>query len=251
MGDTKALVPAELIEKKIYLIRGQKVILDSDLAELFSVETKRLNEQVKRNLSRFPEDFMFQLTKEETQIWHRLRSQFATLKRGQHLKYQPYAFTEYGAIMAANVLNSQRAIEMSVLIVRAFIRLREMLATHKQLAKNWPRLRENTIHNSGWFLKPLMPLCRSRSNPSAKSGLLPKNTARSMPRSGRESRGLLYFNAAVSVSVKGGLHARVRKGQIVGQVYTIDKLQTDLPPASRSGLKPAPKRQPGFRHAPE
>ena len=103
MGDTKALVPAELIEAKIYLIRGQKVILDSDLAELFCVETKRLNEQVKRNLSRFPEDFMFQLTKEETQIWHRLRSQIATLKRGQHLKYQPYAFTEHGVAMLSSL----------------------------------------------------------------------------------------------------------------------------------------------------
>ena len=115
MADTKSLVPSELIEKKIYCIRGQRVILDSDLAELFDVETKRLNEQVKRNRSRFPEDFMFQLTQEETRTWHRLRSQIATLKRGQHLKYRPFAFTEHGAIMAANVLNSPAAIEMSVL----------------------------------------------------------------------------------------------------------------------------------------
>jgi hypothetical protein len=134
MGGSKALVLSEGIEKKIYLIRGQKVILDTDLAELFGVETKRLNEQVKRNRLRFPDDFMFQLTQEEVRIWQGLRSQIATLKRGQHLKYLPFAFTEHGAIMAATVLNSPVAIEMSVFIVRAFIRLREMLAAHKRLA---------------------------------------------------------------------------------------------------------------------
>ena len=127
MGDTKALVPAELIETKIYLIRGQKVILDSDLAELYSVATKRLNEQVKRNKERFPEDFMFQLTSEEAAVWGRSRSQIATLKRGENIKYLPYAFTKHGAIMAANVLNSPRAIEMRVFIVRAFIRTRDLL----------------------------------------------------------------------------------------------------------------------------
>ena len=134
MADLKPRIPSELIEKRIYFIRGQKVILDTDLAELFGVETKRLNEQVKRNRSRFPEDFMFQLNREEAGTWQRLRSQFATLKRGQHLKYRPFAFTEHGAIMAATVLNSPAAIEMSVFIVRAFIRLREMLAAHKRLA---------------------------------------------------------------------------------------------------------------------
>jgi hypothetical protein len=87
MTASKKRVPAEFIERKIYLIRGQKVILDVDLAELFNVETKRLNKQVKRNLSRFPADFMFQLTKEEAQSWYRLRSQIATLQRGQHVKY--------------------------------------------------------------------------------------------------------------------------------------------------------------------
>ena len=99
MADIKSLVPTEVIEKKIYFIRGQKVILDADLAELFGVETKRLNEQVKRNRSRFPLDFMIQLTQEEAKAWQRSRSQFATLKRGRHLKYQPFAFTEQMAIV--------------------------------------------------------------------------------------------------------------------------------------------------------
>jgi len=128
-----ALIPSEVIAQRIVLIRGQKVMLDSDLAELYGVTTKRLNEQVKRNIERFPADFMFQLTDKEAEI---LRSQFATLKagRGQHRKYLPYVFTEHGAIMAATVLNSQRAVEMSVFVVRAFVQLREMLSSHKELA---------------------------------------------------------------------------------------------------------------------
>ena len=103
---SQQLIPVETIADKIFLIRGQKVMLDRDLAELYGVSTKRLNEQVKRNRERFPEDFMFQLTREEGNALLALRSQNATLKRGQHLKYSPYAFTEHGAFMAANVLNS-------------------------------------------------------------------------------------------------------------------------------------------------
>ena len=127
-----SIVPSEIIQNKIYLIRGKKVMLDSDIAELYGVSTKRLNEQVRRNIDRFPEDFMFILSKEESDS---LRSQFATLKkgRGQHSKYLPYAFTEHGAIMAATILNSPRAVEMSIFIVRAFVKLREMLISHKDL----------------------------------------------------------------------------------------------------------------------
>ena len=129
----KSLIPHEIIEQKILLIRGHRVILDRDLAKLYGVDTKRLNEQAKRNIQRFPEDFMFQLTKEESEF---LRSQFATLKvgRGQHRKYLPYVFTEHGAIMAASVLNSKRAVEMSIRVVRTFIKLRQLLTTHKELA---------------------------------------------------------------------------------------------------------------------
>jgi phage regulator Rha-like protein len=129
----KALVPAERVERPILLIRGQKVLLDEELAALYGVRTKRLNEQVKRNIERFPADFMFRLTVAETAA---LRSQDATIEkgRGQHRKYLPHAFTEHGAIMAAAVLNSPRAIEMSILVVRAFVKLRSMLATHRELA---------------------------------------------------------------------------------------------------------------------
>jgi phage regulator Rha-like protein len=132
MEGQMSLVPVERIERAILSIRGEKVMLDSDLAELYGVETKRLNEQVRRNLSRFPPDFMFQLTSQE---WESLRSQFATLKRGEHRKYFPYAFTEHGALMLANVLNSERAAQTSVQVVRAFVRLRQMLASNAELAR--------------------------------------------------------------------------------------------------------------------
>jgi len=128
------------IESLISMIRGQKVILDSDLARIYGVETKRLNEQVRRNPKRFPSDFVFQLTPDEAKSWHRLRSQFATLKQGQHLKYLPCAFTEHGAIMAANVLNSDQAVQMSVFVVRAFVKMREVLANNRALAEKLAEL---------------------------------------------------------------------------------------------------------------
>ena len=105
------VLPVEIIARSIFVLRGQKVLLDTDLAALYEVTTKRFNEQVRRNLERFPGDFMFQLTEDE---WESLRSQFATLNagRGQHRKYLPYAFTEHGAIMAATILNSPRATEV-------------------------------------------------------------------------------------------------------------------------------------------
>lgn len=122
---------------------GQRVILDTDLAALYEVETKRFNEAVKRNLAKFPADFMFALTQDE---WTALRSQFATLNagRGQHRKYLPYAFTEHGAIMAATILSSPHAIEVSVYVVRAFVRLRELAATHGDLAKRLNELEDKT-----------------------------------------------------------------------------------------------------------
>jgi ORF6N domain len=133
MAEKQPLILVDQIEPLILDIRGQKVLLDKDLAELYGVAVKRLNEQVRRNRERFPEDFLFQLTKEEVDS---LRSQNATLKleRGQHRKYAPYAFTEHGAIMAATILNSQRAVEVSVFVVRTFVKLRQLALTHKDLA---------------------------------------------------------------------------------------------------------------------
>ncbi|MBI4296493.1 MAG: ORF6N domain-containing protein [Chloroflexi bacterium] len=127
-------MPVERIEKAILLIRKQKVMLDSHLAELYGVETRAMVQAVKRNQERFPEDFMFQLNKEEADF---LRSQIVTLKtgRGQHRKYLPYVFTEQGVAMLSSVLRSQRAIQVNIEIMRAFIRLRQMLASHAELAR--------------------------------------------------------------------------------------------------------------------
>jgi phage regulator Rha-like protein len=135
-GKELATIPIEIIERKIYLIRGHKVMLDRDLAELYGVSTGRLNEQVKRNRHRFPKDFMFQLDGEEASaILRGSRSQNATLKRGQNFKYLPYVFTEHGVAMLASVLHSERAAQMNILIVRAFVRLREILATHQDITR--------------------------------------------------------------------------------------------------------------------
>ena len=134
MKDKLSRYETEDIREMIFTVRGLRVILAADLAELYGVQTRALNQAVKRNIDRFPTDFLFQLTREESESIFRLRSQFVTLKRGQHLKYLPYAFTEHGAIMAANVLNSPKAIEMSVFVVRAFIKMRETLANNKALA---------------------------------------------------------------------------------------------------------------------
>lgn len=128
------LVRAEVIAERILLVRGQKVMLDADLAALYEVPTKRLNEQVKRNADRFPADFMFRLTAAETELLN--RSQFATgSQKHRDPRFTPLVFTEHGAIMAATVLNSARAVEVSIYVVRAFVQQREFLASHKDLAR--------------------------------------------------------------------------------------------------------------------
>jgi KaiC/GvpD/RAD55 family RecA-like ATPase len=140
-------------------LRGQRVIL----AAIYGVTTKRLNEQVKRNAERFPEDFMFQLTPEDAEL---SRSQFATLKPGrdQNIKYRPYAFTEHGAIQAANVLSSRRAIEMGVFVVRAFVKLREMLASNKELAHKVDEL-ERKLQTHDRAIADILKAIRELMNP--------------------------------------------------------------------------------------
>jgi len=132
MVNKKSLIPVDKIEKAILLIRGQKVMLDADLAELYGVETKVLVQAVKRNLERFAEDFMFQLSQEEFAI---LRSQFVTSSDWGGRRYRPYAFTEQGVAMLSGVLRSPRGIQVNIEIMRAFIRLRRMLAGHVELAR--------------------------------------------------------------------------------------------------------------------
>jgi hypothetical protein len=131
-----SLLPEERIERAIRLIRGHKVILDADLAAIYGVATRRLNEQVKRNRDRFPEDFVFELSAEEFAI---LKSQSATASWGGR-RTRPYAFTEHGALMAANVLKSETAVHTSIVVVRTFVRLREMLASHESLARKLSEL---------------------------------------------------------------------------------------------------------------
>jgi hypothetical protein len=137
-------VPVESIERRIYFIRGQKVMLDADLAELYQVPTKRLNEQVRRNRLRFPEDFAFQLTADETA---NLRSQFATSSWGGR-RTPPRVFTEHGVAMLSSVLNSDRAVQMSILIIRAFVKMRELLASHKNLAARVEKLEASHQHHA-------------------------------------------------------------------------------------------------------
>lgn len=132
MPPKKTLVPVGRIEQRILLIRGEKVIIDADLAQFYGVPTKRLNEQVKRNQARFPDDFMFQLSSGEKSELVANCDHLAKLK---YAKSPPYAFTEHGAIMAASVLNSKRAVEVSVYIVRAFVKLRRMIDEHKELSR--------------------------------------------------------------------------------------------------------------------
>ena len=142
------ITPVEQIENKIFLIRGQKVMLGSDLATLYGVSAKRLNEQVKRNIERFPADFMFQMDDKEYAALRShiaaqyLRSQFATIKnhRGKHAKYLPYAFTEQGVAMLSSVLRSKRAIQVNIAIMRTFTRLRKMLADNRDLREKIERM---------------------------------------------------------------------------------------------------------------
>lgn len=131
----KGIQPSyETIESRISVIRDQRVILDSDLAALYGVETRALNQAVKRHLKKFPIEFMFRLTPDEARQWSRSRSQIVILKRGLNRKYCPNAFTEHGVIMAANILRTPRADQMSVFVVRAFIRMRGLLESHKELS---------------------------------------------------------------------------------------------------------------------
>ena len=133
----KELMPLEMIERKIYLIRGHRVMLDKGLAEMYEVLTKNLNKAVSRNIESFPADFMFQLTAEE---YKSLRFQFGTLKRGSHSKYLPRVFMEQGVSMLSSVLKSKRARMVNIQIMRTFVKLRELLNTHKELARKLEEL---------------------------------------------------------------------------------------------------------------
>lgn len=168
---SEEIVPVEIIENKIFLIRGQKVMIDKDIAQLYGVETKSLNRQVRRNIDRFPSDFMFQMTQEEAENLRcqigtlnpvnkkenlrcqigtaNLRSQIVALKQGEHYKYMPYAFTEHGILMLSSVLRSPRAIQVNIAIMRAFIKFRLMISESKEIARKLELLEKRVFkHDS-------------------------------------------------------------------------------------------------------
>ena len=160
------LVPIELIASKIYLIRGIKVMLDRDLAELYGVETKRLKEQVRRNIERFPADFMFELTKEEIK---NLRSQFAT-SSWVGARYLPMAFSEHGVLMLSSVLKSERAVQVNIQIMRTFTKLREALLDNKDLRKELEKLKQLTEERFRIVFETLDQLLTIESKPKKKIG---------------------------------------------------------------------------------
>jgi len=171
------LIPIERVEKLILLLRGEKVLLGQQLSELYGVPVKVLIQAVKRNRSRFPEDFMFQLSRDEfdhlksqfvtSNAGDCLRSQFVTLKRGQHPKYLPYAFTEQGVAMLSSVLRSERAVQVNVAIMRAFVSLRRMLASNATLARRLAEL-EQRLEGHDQAIKSLFDAIRELAAPPAK-----------------------------------------------------------------------------------
>lgn len=166
-----SLVPTEVIENKIYFIRGRKVMLDHDLAKLYGLLIKRLNEQVKRNLERFPADFMFQLSKEETEA---LRSQFAISKKGRGgRRYLPYVFTQEGVAMLSSVLHSRRAIAVNIQIMRVFVRLRQLMISHKDLARKVEELEKKYDAQFRGVFEAIRRLMKEEEKPKAPIGFHP------------------------------------------------------------------------------
>jgi len=161
----KITIPDEVIINKIYVIRGQKVMLDRDLAELYGVETKQLKRQVRRNIERFPSSFMFELTKEENE---ELRSQIGTLKQGAHFKYPPFVFTEHGILMLSSVLNSELAVKMSVQIIETFVQLRKLANNYDEIMS---KINQMESRNNEQFSEIYEVLQRLLSKPEEKPRL--------------------------------------------------------------------------------
>ena len=162
MTKKEPFITPEVVERNIYLIRNKRVMLDRDIAVLYGVETKVLNQAVKRNMGRFPEDFMFQLTREEVE---NPRSQIVTLKQGQNIKYLPYAFTEHGILMLSSVLNSHKAIQVNIQIMRIFIKLREMALTHRDLLAKIEQLESKYDEQFLVVFKAIKALLDDRKEP--------------------------------------------------------------------------------------
>ena len=167
----RALVPIDVIEKKILFINGQKVLLDSDLAALYGVTTKRLNEQVRRNMKRFPADFMYQLSQEE---FESLKSHFATSSSWGGRRTRPYVFTEQGIAMLSSVLTSQRAIQVNIEIMRTFVKLREMISSHKDLARKLNEIEKKYDGQFQIVFEAIKQLMEIEEKPKKKIGFIAK-----------------------------------------------------------------------------
>ncbi len=165
----KSLVPLEVIEQKILLIKGQKVMLDSDLAALYGVTTKRLNEQVRRNVKRFPADFMYQLSREE---FESLKSHFATSSSWGGRRTRPFVFTEQGISMLSSILNSDRAIEVNIQIMSTFVKLREMMLSHKDLTKKLNELEKKYDGQFQIVFEAIRQLVEVEEKPKRKIGFI-------------------------------------------------------------------------------
>lgn len=179
------VIPSERVVSKIFLIRGKKVMLDRDLATLYGVTTGVLNQAVKRNIKRFPEDFMFRLNKNEAEVWQSeiinpdLKSQFVTLssrsqivilKRGQNIKYAPLAFTKQGVAMLSSILRSERAIQVNIQIMRTFTNLREMLTTNKELREKIEKLERKYNQNFRIIFETIQSFMKEKVKPQNKIG---------------------------------------------------------------------------------
>jgi hypothetical protein len=182
----ETLVPIERIASKIYLIRDVKVMLDKDLAELYGVETKRLKEQVRRNIERFPEDFMFALTKEELK---NLRSQFATSSWGG-ARYSPMAFSEHGVLMLSSVLKSERAVQVNIQIMRTFTKLREALLDNKDLRMELEEFKQITEERFQIVFETLDQLLTVESKPKKKIGYTVKEKQKKYGEKAKKKRTL-------------------------------------------------------------
>lgn len=180
-GVDSAVAVAFPLERRIWMVRGKRVMLDADLAEIYGVTTKRLNQQVRRNDGRFPPDFAFTLTAIEAKAIFRSRLQFATLNRGQNLKYLPMVFTEHGAVMLASVLRSAAAVNASIQVVRAFVRLRELIAERDGLGRKLAELEHRVDVNSRdvrRIFDVLQELVPDSTAPKRKIGFLPHDSVR-------------------------------------------------------------------------
>jgi hypothetical protein len=167
---TESSLLAENIQEKIYIIRGRKVMLDKDLAVLYGVQTKVLNQTVKRNGERFPEDFMFQLTKVEADFFSKSQSLTLKMKQGRHMKYAPFVFTEQGIAMLSSVLKSPKAIQVNIQIIRVFTKLREMIDSYKELREKVEELEKNNETNFKEIFRVIRLLIKQEDKPQTKVG---------------------------------------------------------------------------------